>query len=451
MMLAVFDPAHRRAGPLFRRGGAFQDGGRRGGSIAQRGLLHAHGRVIVPAPAFVVRAGIGAPGRRPAFEPHRDLGAGARGGHQVRMFFRHRAQGLGGAVHGFAQRQQRLVEFLGVGNGVEGGLAARHLVQGRTDQAQFARRGFQVAADVAPFGRFARIGQSRDFQRTAEVHQLVRGHAAAQEARGGVGQLVRFVEDHRVGFGQEIRDALFAQHQVGHEQRMVDDHHIGLLGLAARLDDEAVADARALLAQAVLAGGGHALPDVGVFGHLGQVAAVTRFGNAGEHLDLAQLLDLGAGLQRALVALQAFQVVVADVVAAALEQRGGHRRGQRGAHARQIAREELVLQGARAGGNQHLAALDEGGYKIGPGLADASARFGHQRGAVLDGLADGLRQLHLRRTRLVAGQGRGQRPVLVEEFGNIQVQHAGSLVSVNGEPVPDKRFGRQTLMWERTK
>ncbi|KAG1535216.1 hypothetical protein G6F50_015360 [Rhizopus delemar] len=111
------------------------------------------------------------------------------------MLFRHRAQGFGGRVDGLAQDGQRLVEFLGVGDCVERGLAARHPVQRRTGQPQLARRGFKVAADVAPFGGLARIRQAGHFQRTAEIHQLVRGHAAAQEPRGGVGQLMRFVED----------------------------------------------------------------------------------------------------------------------------------------------------------------------------------------------------------------------------------------------------------------
>ena len=143
-----------------------------------------------------------------------------------------------------------------------------------------------------------------------------------------------FVEDDGVGFGQQVRDAFFAQHQVGHEERVVDDDDVGLLCLAARLDDKAVADARTFLAQAVFAGGCDALPDVGVFGHLRQVAAVARFGDAREHLDLAQLLDFGAGFERAFVALQTLQVVMTHVVAAALEQRGRHGRGQRRAHAR---------------------------------------------------------------------------------------------------------------------
>ena len=70
------------------------------------------------------------------------------------------------------------------------------------------------------------------------------------------------------------------------------------------------------MAQAVLARGGHALPDLGVFGYLRQIAPVAGLGDAGEHLDLAQLRDLGTRFQGALVALHAVQVIVADIVAA---------------------------------------------------------------------------------------------------------------------------------------
>ena len=209
------------------------------------------------------------------------------------------------------------------------------------------------------------------------------------------GQLVRFVEDHRVGLGQQVGHSLFAQHQVGHEERVVDHHHVGVLRLASRLDHETVADARTFLAQAILARGGHALPDLGVFGYLRQIAPVAGLGDAGEHLDLAQLRDLGTRFQGALVALHAVQVIVADIVAAPLSS-AAVTGAASAAHARQIARKQLVLQRAGACGNQHLAALDEGGYKVGPGLADAGAGLGDERGAVLDGLADGLRQLDLR-------------------------------------------------------
>ncbi|CPQ88699.1 Uncharacterised protein [Bordetella pertussis] len=308
-------------------------------------------------------------------------------------------------------------------HGLEGRLAPGQPLQRRAGQPQLARGGLDLPADIAPFGGFARVRQAGRLQRAGEVQQLVSRHTAAQEPGRGIGQLVRLVENHRIHFGQQVCHALLAQHQVGHEQRMVHDHHVGLLRLAARLDHEAVADARALLAQAVLARGGHALPDIGVFGHLRQLGAIAGLADAGKHLDLAQLADLGARLQGAVVALQAVEVVVADIVAAPLEQRGRHRRGQRLPHLRQVAREQLVLQGARAGGNQHLAALREGGHQIGPGLADAGAGLGHQGGARRDGAVYGLRQLDLRLPRPVARHGARQRAVVREEFRNVEVQH----------------------------
>ena len=98
------------------------------------------------------------------------------------------------------------------------------------------------------------------------------------------------------------------------------------------------------LAQAILARGGHALPDLGVFGYLRQIAPVAGLGDAGEHLDLAQLRDLGTRFQGALVALHAVQVIVADIVAAPLSSAAVT--GAASAAARQIARKQLVLQRA---------------------------------------------------------------------------------------------------------
>ena len=63
----------------------------------------------------------------------------------------------------------------------------------------------------------------------------------AEEQRRGVGQLVRLVEDHRVARGQELGEALVAQHHVGEEQVMVDDDDVGVERVLARLHHEAVA------------------------------------------------------------------------------------------------------------------------------------------------------------------------------------------------------------------
>ena len=62
-----------------------------------------------------------------------------------------------------------------------------------------------------------------------------------------------FVEDDGLGVGQQLGHAFFAQHQVGKEEVVVDHDHIGVLRLAAGLDDEALAVARAVAAQTVLA------------------------------------------------------------------------------------------------------------------------------------------------------------------------------------------------------
>ena len=51
-------------------------------------------------------------------------------------------------------------------------------------------------------------------------------HAFAEEETRGLRQLVRLVEDDRVAGGQQLGDALVAQHQIGEEQVMVDDHHV---------------------------------------------------------------------------------------------------------------------------------------------------------------------------------------------------------------------------------
>ena len=437
MMQALLDPAHHRALRRLRRHAENVGRGVGAGRICadasracghRRGLVRnlVRGRVGIGAPPRLQRLRRRlaiAPGGGPTRQAHAQLRPLAAGRHQIGVFLGHAQQGARRRIQDIAQMGQGRVEHLWLGHGLESCLATRHAFQRRAGQAQFARGRLQPARYLAPARRLARIGQAGRFHDAAEVHQLMRGNAAAQKTGGGVGQLMRLVENHRVGLGQGIGHALFAQHQVGHEQGVVDHHHIGLLGLAARLDHEAVADARAVLAQAVFTRGRHALPDVGVFRHIAQIGPVAGLGYAGKKLDLAQLRNLGTRFQRPVVALQAIQVVVADVVAPPLEQGHRHRRGQGLAHARQIAAVELVLQGARAGGNEHLAALDDGRHQVGPGLADARAGFGHQRAALADGAADGLGQFDLRRSGAVAGQRTRQRTLLGKIIGDIGIEH----------------------------
>jgi hypothetical protein len=125
--------------------------------------------------------------------------------------------------------------------------------------------------------------------------------------------------------GSSSATPLVAQHHVGEEQMVVDHHHVGRLRLAPRRHDEALLGIRAVLAEAVVARRGRRAPGAGILRHrgaLGLVAGVAALGEAGDGEDVAGLLarEEAAGL------LRPRQVVVADVVGAALEQRDAGRR-----------------------------------------------------------------------------------------------------------------------------
>jgi hypothetical protein len=90
-----------------------------------------------------------------------------------------------------------------------------------------------------------------------QLEQLARRQRFAEEQCRRLGQLVRFVEDHGVGGGQQFGHAGIAQHNVGKEQVMVDDHEVGLLRLLAGAHHEAFLVVRTFAAQAVVPRGGH--------------------------------------------------------------------------------------------------------------------------------------------------------------------------------------------------
>jgi hypothetical protein len=83
----------------------------------------------------------------------------------------------------------------------------------------------------------------------------------SEKLRGDVGNLMRFVQNHRIGFWQQIGEALVLEREIGEQQMMVHDDDVGGLRGAARLDDVAAGVLRALLAQAVLAGRGNRRPN----------------------------------------------------------------------------------------------------------------------------------------------------------------------------------------------
>ncbi len=74
--------------------------------------------------------------------------------------------------------------------------------------------------------------------------------------------------------------------------------------------------------------------------------------------------------------------------------------------------EQLVLQGARAGGDDDALARQQRGHQVGEGLAGAGAGLHHQPAVLLQGLRHMAGHLQLRCPRPEARQRAGQRPVL---------------------------------------
>ncbi len=186
---------------------------------------------------------------------------------------------------------------------------------------------------------------------------------------------------------------------------MVGDDDIGAAGVGPGLLGEA------LLAEGA---GGRAHALVGRDGHLapGEVAdpgdelvAVAGDGllrpfvqplhlapERGQLAGVEQLRVIGLGVPRGL------QPVPAQVVAPALEDRERgfplQQRSESGGQPRQIAFDELALQGDGGGGDHHRGALDDGmadgRYEVGERLPRAGARLDHQ---VLFGIDRGTDRL----------------------------------------------------------
>ena len=158
---------------------------------------------------------------------------------------------------------------------------------------------------------------------------------------------MRFVEDDGVRGRQQFGHAGVAQHDVGEEQMVIHHDDVRLLRLAARLHHEAFLVMRAFLAETVVARGRDHRPDRRSFRHAREFGLVAGARDLRETDDLLQMRRVLARRQAAVVG-GALQVVVAQVVRAALEHRDRHRHRERVAHGRDVALEELILQMLRA-------------------------------------------------------------------------------------------------------
>ena len=352
----------------------------------------------------LTRLGIGrrVGGTQPAREPARKL-VGARGeAPDLLAALREQAEFRGEPVERGRELArgggERRLRQHGVARELAGQLARREpqLAKCRDN----ARRGVGQRRNVAKLRACDHLGVPR------EVGDLPRGGGLAEEQRRGVRELVGLVEDHRVARGQELGQALVAQHHVGEEQVMVDDDDVRGHGVGARLHHEALPVVRAVRAEAVLARRRDQRPDRGVLGDVGELGAVASVGGACKGDDLAEVPGVLAR-GHAVVARRALEVVVADVVRAALEHRDGHRHAERIAHHRHVALEQLVLQRLGAGRHDHLAAVHQRRHEVGERLAGARAGLGDKAPARGDRVRDRAGHLDLLAAHPEAGHGAG--------------------------------------------
>ncbi len=222
---------------------------------------------------------------------------------------------------------------------------------------------------------------------------------------------MRLVQDDGIRARQQIAEALILEREIRQQQMMIHHHDLRGLGLAAGLEHMAAGELRALLPQTVLARRGDHRPHRRLLRQVGELREVAGLGARGpprcarEHPRRAATPKL----ERALGGGQ-IQAVPAQIVRAPLEQRHLHRQPQRFGEQRQIAAEQLVLQRARAGGDDHAARRQQRRHEVGEGLTGAGPRLDDERLAACERKTHRLGHRGLLGPVGIAGQRPCERP-----------------------------------------
>ena len=242
-----------------------------------------------------------------------------------------------------------------------------------------------------------------------DLGEAARATAGAEELHGQIRQLVGFIDNHRIGGAEHVTEAVLLQRQVRQQQVMVDDHHLRLERLAARLHQMAARVFGAARSEAVVPRRGDLRPQrmrVGEIGNLGQITGggARRPGHHALEGPRGRLWQQRAAAQ-GLLQLCLSEPMHAQVIAAALENGDIHRHAQRTAEQGQVLVVELILQGAGAGGHQHPQSGLQHRHQITEGLAGAGARLDHERPTLRQGVRDALGHVQLLAARNEPLQG----------------------------------------------
>ena len=278
--------------------------------------------------------------------------------------------------------------------------------------AQAAHCILQRRGQGQPGGQAARLGQPFGQGIAREGAQRARAHLQSGELQANVTELVRLIEHHHARAGQQLGHARRAQRQVGEEQVVVDDHHVGCQRVGTGAVHMAGAGVRAGSAQAVVARGGDEREHGRGLLQAGQLIQVTAAGAARPLLHTGQCAQpLRIEQLTGHAPAGTLQTLQAEVAGAPLEQRRTDGHAQGSLHAGQVTQEKLVLQCLGGGRHQQPLAAEQRGHQVGKGLAHARAGLGDERATVLNNLRHGLGHGHLARTWAKMRVGLRQRPL----------------------------------------
>jgi hypothetical protein len=227
---------------------------------------------------------------------------------------------------------------------------------------------------------------------------LTAAETDAEELADQIGQLMRFIQNHRIDAGQQIAEAVFLERQIGQQQMVIDHDDVGFQRRAARLEHMAARIVRAARAGTVLARGADLRAQrmrIGQLRQFGQIAAAR-----GER-PVAMRASSGSASAGSISSCRPMfcKPRPAQIIGASLEQRHARRPSQGAGQQRQIAVKELVLQRACAGGNHHTQARQQRRYQVGKGLAGAGAGLHQQHSRAVRAALDARGHLLLRRAR----------------------------------------------------
>ena len=239
------------------------------------------------------------------------------------------------------------------------------------------------------------------------------------------------IENDRVGGSEQVAEPVLLQREIRQQQVVVHDDDVRFQGLAPRQHHVTAGDFRTAHAKAALAGGGDLRPHrMGVrqAAHFRQITALRGARPAPD----ARQHGIGGArarrtrfLQRQLLAalVRAREAVAAQIIGATLEKGYARRPAERRGHERQVLGEQLVLQRARPGRDQHARAAQQRRHQVSEGFAGAGARFHHQGFACGERAGYAFRHEQLFAPHLEIRQRPLEGPAVTENV--LKIQHVG--------------------------